>query len=331
MKNNPDNVAITRDIAFVVFPGFQIQDLSGPLATFEIAGNLAGCTPYCRYVVSLNGGPVLSSSGLAVMTEKISPDRYDTLILVGGDVVANLNDLLAISEKFKPLLAGKHRRIASVCTGVFILAANGLLAGRKATTHWKYSARLQQLFPDIKVDSNRIFINDGPIWSSAGVSAGIDMALAMIEGDLGTAISRSTAQMMVVYHRRPGGQSQFSALADMEPQSDRIRIVLTYIRNHISDELTVEKLSEIACLSARQFSRIFKNETGYTPAKAVERVRTEVARQHLEDGGESVDIIARRVGYGDAERMRRAFIRVAGMPPQSIKRIASEDNYIRDA
>ena len=330
MKKPPENVLAPRDIAFVLFPGFQIQDLSGPLAAFEIAGNLANPPPYSRHVVSLTGGPVKSSSGLVVLSEKICPGKYDTLIMVGGDVLADLEDLLAIAEKFRPLLTAPNRRIASVCTGAFILAANGLLAGRKATTHWKYTARLQQLFPQINVEGNRIFTREGSVWTSAGVSAGIDMALAMIEEDIGSAVSRSTAQMMVVYHRRPGGQSQFSTLAEMEPQSDRIRQVLTYIRNHIADELTVETLAEIACLSARQFSRIFKQETGSTPAKAVEKLRTEVARQYLEAGSETVDMIARQVGYTDSERMRRAFIRVAGMPPQSIKRMAAEDNSIRE-
>jgi transcriptional regulator GlxA family with amidase domain len=177
----------------------------------------------------------------------------------------------------------------------------------------------------VKVEGDRIFTKDGPIWTSAGVTAGIDLALAMIEEDLGSSVSHATAQMLVVYHRRPGGQSQFSALADMEPESDRIRDVLTYIREHLTEPLSTEQLAAIACLSPRQFVRTFLAETGETPAKAVERLRVEVAKQRVESGGEPIEIIARTVGFSDPERMRRAFIRVTGHPPQTIRRMAGQD------
>lgn len=327
MKEKLNGTGIKRDIAFVVFPGFQIQDLSGPLAAFETAGNLAGADSYYLHVVSLTGGPIVSSCGLEVITKQLCPGNYDTLIVVGGGVLVDLTDLFDVSKQLKPILTGEIRRIASVCTGAFILAAGGLLDGRKATTHWQYTSQLQQLFPRIKVNGNHIFTKDGHIWTSAGISAGIDMTLAMIEEDVGTAISRATARMLVVYHRRPGGQSQFSALADMAPQSDRIRSILGYMHSNISGDLSVEKLATIACLSPRQFGRIFRAETGYTPAKAVEKLRTEVARQHLEEGIEPVEVIARRVGYTDPERMRRAFIRATGMPPQSIRRMAVADSH----
>ncbi len=331
MKEKLKGAVIERDIAFVVFPGFQIQDLSGPLAAFETAGNLAGAGSYHLHVASLTGGAIASSAGLEVVTKRLRPGKYDTLIVVGGDVLADLTDLFDVSQQLKSVLTGEIRRIASVCTGAFILAADGLLDGRQATTHWKYASQLQQLFPRIKVNGNHIFTKDGHIWTSAGISAGIDMTLAMIEEDMGAAISRATARMLVVYHRRPGGQSQFSALADMAPQSDRIRSILGYMRSNIANDLSVEKLATIACLSPRQFSRIFRAETGYTPAKAVEKLRTEVAKQHLEEGIEPVEVIARRVGYADPERMRRAFIRVTGMPPQSIRRMATAESHSGDS
>ncbi|WP_425374726.1 GlxA family transcriptional regulator [Phyllobacterium myrsinacearum] len=317
--------APSRDIAFMVFPGFQIQDLSGPLAAFEIAGNAIAGQPYRRHVVSQTGGAVSSSCGLEIMTQKIRSEAYDTLLVMGGAASANPSDLLSISQQMVAVAAKGTRRIASVCTGAFILAAAGLLDGRRATTHWKHTAHLQRQFPRVKVERDRIFTRDGNIWTSAGITAGIDLSLAMIEEDFGVDVSHATARMLVVYHRRPGGQSQFSALADMEPESDRIREVLTYMRENLADALSTERLADVACLSPRQFGRAFLAETGETPAKAVERLRVEVARQRVEQGAEPIEIIARMVGFADPERMRRAFIRVIGHPPQSIRRMAARD------
>jgi len=309
------------DIALVVFPGFQIQDLSGPLAAFEIAGRLR--QGYRCHVVSANGGPVASSSGLEVMTRKIRSAVYDTVIVAGGNVWGDPGDLPPIAKRLTTTTLKGTRRIASVCTGTFILAAAGLLDGHIATTHWKHAVSLQRLYPKIKVDGNRIFTRSGGVWTSAGVAAGIDLALAMIEDDLGSAVAQETAQMLVVYYRRPGGQSQFSAMADMEPESDRMRNVLSYMRNHLDEPLSTERLAAVACLSPRQFGRNFVAETGETPAKAVERLRVEVARPRVERSSEPIEIIAQAVGFVDAERMRRAFIRVTGHPPQSIRRMAA--------
>ena len=219
-------------------------------------------------------------------------------------------------------LAANARRIASVCTGAFLLAEAGLLDGRRATTHWARAADLQRCYPAVTVDADRIFITDGPIWSSAGITAGIDLALALIETDHGTHLARAVAQELVVYHRRPGGQSQFSALSLMEPTSDRMRIALTYAREHLAEPLTLERLAEAAKLSPRQFGRAFRRETGETPAKAVERLRAEAARLRLEDGSEPVERVAQAVGFDDPERMRRAFLKLYGKPPQEIRRIA---------
>jgi transcriptional regulator GlxA family with amidase domain len=261
---------------------------------------------------------------LAVATEAIRSEPYDTLLFTGGDVLTNPADLgFAINGTFSKSLRAA-RRIASVCTGAFLLAAAGVLNGRRATTHWKYVGQLQRTFPRIKVDGDRIFTKDGDIWTSAGVTAGVDLALAMIEEDLGTEVSKAVAQMLVVYHRRPGGQSQFSAMLDMEPASDRIRTVLTYIREHLTETLSTERLADVAHLSPRQFGRSFLAETGETPAKAVERLRAEVARVRVERGVEPIEVIARHVGFTDPERMRRAFVRIYGHPPQSLRRMAAE-------
>lgn len=316
----------SRDVAFLVFPDFQIQDLTGPLAAFEVAGRLLGGASYHCQVISLVEGPVSSSSGLEVSTQKAGFSAYDTLIVTGAGLGAYPDQaLLETCGYLKHLVAQGTRRVASVCTGAFILAASGLLDGRCATTHWQYATRLQREYPRVKVDGDRIFTKEGGIWTSAGVTTGIDMALAMIEEDFGTALSHAVAQMLVVYHRRPGGQSQFSAIADMEPESDRIRNVLTYMREHLDQALSTELLASIACLSPRQFGRAFLAETGETPAKAVERLRVEVARQRVERGTEPIELIAQNIGFADPERMRRAFIRILGHPPQSIRRMAARD------
>ncbi|MBL6453714.1 GlxA family transcriptional regulator [Belnapia sp. T6] len=312
---------MSREIRFLIHPGFQLLDLSGPLAAFQIAGRLAGAEPYRLRVVSRGGGPVASSSGVEVLSEPADALPFDTLVVMGG---AQGQCSTGESEEARIVAAGagRSRRTASVCTGAFTLANAGLLDGRRATTHWEFAALLQRLFPRIRVDGDRIFIQDGPIWTSAGITAGIDLALAMIEEDLGMELSRATARMLVVYHRRPGGQSQFSTLLELDPRSERIRAVLSFVREHLHEALTAERLAAIACLSPRQFTRAFLAETGETPARAVERLRAELARQRIEDGSEPIEVIAREVGFLDPERMRRAFLRRFGHPPQSIRRLA---------
>ncbi|MDQ7770720.1 helix-turn-helix domain-containing protein, partial [Serratia nevei] len=215
----------------------------------------------------------------------------------------------------------RARRIASVCTGAFILAACGLLDGKRATTHWYHAARLQQSYPRIRVDSNRIFIRDGDIWTSAGISAGIDLALALIEDDLGATLAAAVARQLVVYHRRPGGQSQYSLLLALNPSSDRMRAALSFAREHLHLPLSVADLADAACLSERQFGRLFRAETGQTPAKVIEQLRVEAARVRIEESAEPLEAIARSVGFSDPERMRRAFIRVFGLSPQAIRRL----------
>ncbi|ALM86811.1 GlxA family transcriptional regulator [Bordetella sp. N] len=311
-----------RDIAFLVYPGFQIQDLSGPLSAFDSADRMAGGGIYRCHVVSVDGGNVVSTAGVEVATRKIRQSSYDTLIVMGGEGSRDPVQLPAIAQCLARSATRGTRRIASVCTGAFILAATGLLDGRPATTHWLHALRLQRMFPQVRVDGDRIYTRDGHIWTSAGITAGIDLALAMIEDDVGADIAQQTARMLVVYYRRPGGQSQFSAMASMEPESDRIRTVLAYMREHLDETLSTERLAAVACLSPRQFGRAFLAETGETPAKAVERLRVEIARPRVAQGSEPIERIAQSVGFVDPERMRRAFVRLLGHPPQSVRRMA---------
>lgn len=312
---------MTKAIGFLVFPSFQILDLTGPLAVFDAPARALAMAPYRLTVLSEHGGPVASSSGLEVLTQAVDDQPLDTLIVAGGAgtrEAARTAGLLDFLRAAPP----RCRRVASVCTGAFIMAAAGLLDGRRATTHWHYAASLQRHNPRIRVDADRIFIKDGPIWTSAGVSSGIDLALALVEDDLGVDVARAIARHLVVYHRRPGGQSQFSTLLELDPPSSRIREALTYARDHLHETLNVERLADIACLSPRQFGRAFLAETGQTPAKAVERLRAEAARARIEAGRQPIEEIARDVGFSDPERMRRAFVRAFGQPPQAIRRVA---------
>lgn len=342
---------MSRHIAFLVFPGFQLLDLSGPMAAFQVAsrrlsggatgdekgdgngtgsetgngignGEEARAAPYTWEVVSEQGGLIASSAGIAIATEALPPHpptHIDTLLVTGGSGVWEARSAPGL-RAFIAAAPGFARRVASVCNGALMLAAAGLLDGRRATTHWRIGPLLQREYPQTRVDSDRIFVQDGQIWTSAGVTTGIDLALALIEEDLGIEAARVVARDLVVYHRRPGGQSQFSSLLEMEPASDRIQQALRYAREHLQEDLSVERLAELVFLSPRQFGRLFALETGSTPAKAVERLRAEAARPRVESGVESIEVIARDVGFNDAERMRRAFVRVFGHPPQALRR-----------
>lgn len=308
-------------LGFLVFPEFNILDLSGPLAAFDVPRHEVLPTPYRLTSYSIDGGEVVSSSGVSVNTVALDRARLDTLIVVGGRgaIAASENPrMVDLVQK----VARRARRVASVCSGAFVLAEAGLLDGRRATTHWEYANRLQHAFPRVRVELNQIYLQDGNLWTSGGVTAGIDLSLAMIEQDLGPAAAQRAARVLVVYHRRVGGQSQFSELLQMEPDTDRLRRALNYAREHLNERLSVDRLAEAAHLGTRQFSRLFLRETGETPAKAVERLRTEVAHTQVTGTTTSIESIARHVGFASAERMRRAFIRLYGQPPQAVRRIA---------
>ncbi|MET1027918.1 MAG: GlxA family transcriptional regulator [Dongiaceae bacterium] len=309
-------------IGFAVFPGFQTLTLAA-LSVFEFTNFTTGETVYEMQLLSETGGPVRNSLGMAVETERFDDPAFDTLLVGAGTGIPESS-----TPGFRAFLREAHascRRVASICTGAFLFAEAGLLDGRRATTHWMAAAELQARFPKVTVEQDRIFIIDGAVWTSAGMSAGIDLALAMVEKDLGLDVARKVARSLVVYHRRAGGQSQFSALLELEPKSDRIQNALAYAKSNLQAPLSVEDLAQAANLSPRQFSRAFHAETGQSPAKAVERLRVEAARLMMEQSRHSIDVVARETGFADRERMRRAFLRAFGQPPQAIRRNAREE------
>jgi transcriptional regulator GlxA family with amidase domain len=302
-----------QNIGLILYPGFQVLGLSMS-ATFEVANIMAKRQVYAITLLSEQGGLVPSSAGFGVETEPFDERRFDTLLVLGDNIVRPVSPgLVQYMRESSPLT----RRLGSICTGSAALAEAGLLSGRRVTTHWAHAPDLQRLYPDIQVDEDRIFINDGPVWTAAGMSACIDLALALVENDLGSDITRLVSRQLVVYHRRAGGQSQFSVMQDLDPKSDRIQAALTYARQHLKTELSVEQLAYVANLSPRQFSRIFTAQTGKSPAKAVEQLRVEAARLMMEAGHSSIDVVATETGFGDRERMRRAFIRAFDQPPSS--------------
>jgi transcriptional regulator GlxA family with amidase domain len=313
---------MTRTIGILIFPDFQLLDAAGPIGAFELASRGAAPPLYRLRVLARRAGPIASSSGVALTAEAL-PDPFglDTLIVAGG-LGAREADPDAETLDWLRATAPRTRRVTSVCTGAFLLAAAGLLDGRRATTHWQRAALVQRRFPQVRVEPDRIFVRDGNIWTSAGITAGIDLALALIADDLGEPAAKRTAQQLVVYHRRPGGQSQFSALLELGRPDGRFGALLGWARERLHEKLPVERLAEAAAMSPRNFARAFAVETGMTPAKAVEHLRLEAARAAVEAGSEPIDRVAARSGFGDPERMRRAFIRAFGHPPQGLRRAA---------
>lgn len=310
-----------KRIGMLVFPGFQILDLAA-IAAFELANIHAGKQVYQVELLSEEGGPVASSSGVVTDSKRFGTGKFDTLVMSGALFIAPTSEKMC---RFLRAGLRNARRVTSICTGAFGLADAGLLDGRRATTHWSFAGELQKRHPAVKVQPDRIFINDGPVWTSAGMTAGIDLVLALVEEDLGVEAARFAARKLVVYHRRAGGQSQHSALLELEPKSDRIQKALVHARANLRETLSVEELAEVAHLSPRQFSRAFKAETGQSPAHAVENLRVEAARALIDEGSLALGVVARETGFGDPERMRRAFVRTLGHPPQSVRRVARRE------
>jgi transcriptional regulator GlxA family with amidase domain len=308
-------------IGILVFPNFQLLDAAGPISVFEIAARLASQPPSIK-VMAAAPGPVRSSSGVEMLARGLKPSgAISTLIVAGGggvDAAATCGTTLG----FVRTLAKRGVRVASVCSGAYLLAQAGLLDGRRATTHWRRTRQFLSIFPAVKWEPDRIFVRDGNIWSSAGITAGIDLALALVAEDFGEAIAQQAARELVLYHRRSGGQSQFSSLLELKAPEGRFGPLLTWAREHLEAPLTVEDLAEQAGMSSRHFARAFIAETGTTPSKAVERLRIEVARQRVQSSSEAIERVAQTTGFRDPERMRRAFIRAFGQPPQSLRRAA---------
>ena len=303
-------------IGLIVYTGFQVLGLS-MCATFELANTVAEEPVYSLQLLSETGGMVPTSAGFAVQTVAFDERAFDTLLVMGDNVIRPVSPGMVEYLRRASL---STRRLGSICTGANALAEAGLLDGRRATTHWSHAAALQRAYPQVKVEEDRIFINDGHLWTAAGMSACVDLALALVEMDMGADVARRVARQLVVYHRRAGGQSQFSVMLELQPKTDRIQAALTYARQHLKSALSVEELASAAHLSPRQFSRVFHAETGQSPAKAIENLRVEAARLMMETGRHSIDEIATATGFGDRERMRRAFIRAFGQPPQVIQR-----------
>ncbi len=317
-----------RLVAIVIYPGVQSLDLTGPLEVFAGAQRLIDATArnergYEVRVLSGDGQPLQTSSGLTVTPHgplPASPARIDTLILAGGAGHADAAEDHVLLDWIVRASA-RARRTASVCTGAFLLASAGLLDGRRATTHWASADRLQRLHPSVLVDPEPIFVRDGPIWTSAGVTAGMDLALALVEEDLGSDAALTIARHLVLFLRRPGSQSQFSAtLAAQQAEREPLRETQRAVLEDIAGDHRVETMAARAHMSPRHFARAFRAETGVTPARHVERVRLEAARRRLEDSDEPIAAIAAACGFGTAETMRRVFLRTLHIGPSEYRR-----------
>jgi len=311
----------------LAYPAAQILDVTGPLEVFAIATRLlarAGRSDqgYAVEVVAAEPGPVAMSSGIEVVAARARRDvrgRLDTLIVAGGEGVRDVARDAATLAWLRRT-APRARRVASVCTGAFVLAAAGLLEGRRATTHWASCAALARRHPGIRVEPDRIYVRDGPISTSAGVTAGMDLALALVEEDLGGALARDVARTMVIFLRRPGGQSQFSAQLE-SPLAERpsLRELQSWIHEHPEADLGVEELARRMAMSPRHFARVFTRELGTPPARYVERARVEAARTWLEGSGAGLEEVAAASGFGSAETLRRAFRRQLGVAPSAYR------------
>jgi len=318
----------TRRVALVTFAQAQSLDLVGPLEVFAAATHLmhrrdASAPPsYETIVLADRAGPVRMSSGLVVQAERAFGELrggIDTLLVSGGDVRAPLADLAL--RRWLRAMARRVRRLGSVCSGAFILAEAGLLDGRRATTHWVAVERFREAYPRVQVEPDAIFVRDGNLVTSAGVTAGIDLALALVEEDLGHEVALAVARHLVVFLKRPGGQSQFSShLAAQAASGGALRQLPQWILDHLDEDLSVESLAEQVAMSPRNFARVFLRETGQTPAKFVELARVDAARRLLEDDGLGLEQVAARCGFGSGEHMRRTFLRHLRVVPHDYRR-----------
>ena len=315
-----------RRIVIIAFPGVQPLDVVGPHEVFAGANQVCAAAgsplPYDVAVYSTDGAPVVTESGLQFATTALpsATRRLDTLVLPGGNgVFAAAHDAALVRWVATAALAS--RRVATVCTGSFLAAKAGLLNGRRVTTHWARADRLQADHPDIQVDPDPIYVRDGNVWSSAGVTAGIDLCLALVEDDLGHEVAQTIARWLVMFLRRPGGQTQF-ATPVWAPRAERstVRAVQALVESAPGGDHRVPTMAAAAAMSERHFSRVFAEEVGETPARYVERVRLEAARHELETTTDTVDVIATRCGFGTAETMRRAFHRRLRVAPDAYRR-----------
>jgi len=308
----------------LVFPAVQLLDVAGPLQVFATANDLTmrdgGAKPYAPRVVAPVGNSVIASAGLGLAVEPL-PDStvpVDTLVIAGGPGVHAAAEDPALVE-WVAARAMASRRVASVCTGAFLLAASGLLDGRRAATHWSFCDELARRYPAITVEPDPIFLCDGGVWTSAGVASGIDLALALVEQDLGRALALAVARHLVVFLKRPGGQSQFSATLSLQSSEDSFGSLHDWISVHLAENITLSCLADQVGMSERSFSRHYAARTGQTPARAVERLRVEAARRLLSETRLPVKRISQRCGFGSEETMRRSFLRQIAVTPQDYR------------
>jgi transcriptional regulator GlxA family with amidase domain len=312
-----------RSVVIVAYPDVQSLDVSGPAEVFA-AANKAGAVPrYDITVLSSQPGPVRATSGLCLVADGTTARHtapIDTLVVAGGDGTAAAMADEHLSSWLRKA-AGRARRVTSVCSGSLILAAAGLLRGRRATTHWRVCELLGRLYPDVEVEHDRIFVRDGDVWTSAGVTAGMDLALALVEDDHGSEMARAVARQLVLFTQRPGGQSQFSnQLAARPTDREPLRAVLAHIADRLADDLSVPALAHLATMSPRTFARTFRAEVGVTPAAFVRASRVEAARRLLETTSLGTAEVARRCGFGTVETMHRAFRRTVHTTPGAYRR-----------
>ncbi|NEJ84560.1 helix-turn-helix domain-containing protein [Rhizobium leguminosarum] len=306
-------------IAILAMPGVQMLDVAGPMDVFSEANKLInGRSGYELSVVGCNSEPVVASNGgrlLPDLTIREPLDGFDTLIIAGSPSVQDFEADLALIEWVRSESA-HVRRLASICTGAFLLGSAGLLNGRRATTHWNSTTRLRKMFPAIDVQPNTIFIKDGTVYTSAGVTASMDLALALVEEDFGRGVALRVAKELILFLQRPGGQSQFSVHLEAQvSELGPIRDVIQWIAENIADDLTVATLASRLGMSARNFARTFKRETGMTPGDYVDAVRVDTTRRMLEEGDVPLKRVAALCGFNDQSAFRRAFIRRINVTP----------------
>lgn len=313
-----------RVVEILAYPSVQLLDVTGPLQVFVCANDhvaqAGGTPPYVLRVVAKDGQSVRTAAGLEIAAGPLprAANPPDTLIVPGGPGVDT-----AVAD---PVLVDwvrhrwtRARRVASVCTGAFLLAASGALDRRRAVTHWSYCAEFAQRFPSVRVESDPIFVRDGSIWTSAGVTAGIDLALALVEEDLGRNVALAVARYLVVFLKRPGGQAQFSEALSMQSVEDEFGALHEWINKHLPEDLSLSRLAKQAGMSERSFSRHYAEAAGVTPARAIERLRVEAARRVLSESRLPVKRIAQRCGFGSEETMRRSFLRVLSTTPNDYR------------
>jgi transcriptional regulator GlxA family with amidase domain len=313
-----------RVVEILAYPAVQLLDIAGPLQVFASANEIAarhGDAPlYAPRVVSAGAPVVTASAGLGLAAERLPPARaaLDTLLVAGGPGVHAAAADPALLDWVRAR-ARRARRVASVCTGAFLLAAAGLLDGRRAATHWMHCAELARRFPGIRVEPDPIFVRDGAIWTSAGVTAAIDLALALVEEDAGRSLALAVARHLVMFLKRPGGQAQFSTVLSLQGAEDRFGELHGWMAGRLAGDLSLPALAHKAGMSERSFSRRYAQATGITPARAVERLRVEAARRLLSDTRLPVKRIAARCGFGSEETLRRSFLRLLAATPQSYR------------